>query len=250
MSAPLRCACGIDIHSHFVPRHFPAYLGRNLPSGWPTSTEAPAQRGLCHRHVLIDGKHYRTVSEQCWHVPQRLADMPAMGIAHQVMSPMPELLSYGMAAAEALPLLRYLNELMAEMAAESGGVLSGLAAVPMQDVARAITELRHAVEVLGLAGVELGSNVNGVPIGDPRFLPFFEACEALDVPVFVHALKPTGMDRLVGPAMGYPPGFNEMIRAAAGVTYWASDARARSELGYSPRDLETGLRQTLTTGAA
>jgi len=35
------------------------------------------------------------------------------------------------------------------------------------------------------------------------------------------------------------------VSAADGVTYWATDAKARASLGYSPRDLETGLRQTL-----
>jgi len=32
------------------------------------------------------------------------------------------------------------------------------------------------------------------------------------------------------------------------VTYWASDAKARSELGYSPRDLATGLRELAADG--
>jgi hypothetical protein len=36
----------------------------------------------------------------------------------------------------------------------------------------------------------------------------------------------------------------ELIRASAGVTYWATDAKARRELGYAPRDLESGLRGT------
>jgi nucleoside-diphosphate-sugar epimerase len=46
-------------------------------------------------------------------------------------------------------------------------------------------------------------------------------------------------------AMRLPPNLGELIRSADGVTYWASDAKARSELGYAPRDLDTGLRQTL-----
>ena len=50
---------------------------------------------------------------------------------------------------------------------------------------------------------------------------------------------------LVGKMMGFPPNFRELISASDGVTYWAKDDKARSELGYSPRDLETGLRQTL-----
>ena len=45
--------------------------------------------------------------------------------------------------------------------------------------------------------------------------------------------------------MGLPPNLREMIRASDGVTYWATDDKARKELGYSPRDLDTGLRQTL-----
>lgn len=51
---------------------------------------------------------------------------------------------------------------------------------------------------------------------------------------------------LVGRLMGYPPNLREMISAAAGVTYWATDAKARRELGYAPRELEQGLRQTLS----
>ena len=210
MAAPLRCACvGIDMHAHVVPERFPAYLGSKAPALWPSTVHAPDTGGLCHRHVMIAGKNYRTVSEKCWSVPRRLADLPGMGLAQQAISPMPELLSYWMDAPDAQQLLRYLNEQIAAMVSESGGVLIGLGAVPLQDIDAAIAELRYAVETLGFAGIEIGSNINGAPIGDARFDPFFEACEALDAAVFVHAIKPTGMDRLVGPppleqVLGYP----------------------------------------------
>jgi nucleoside-diphosphate-sugar epimerase len=50
---------------------------------------------------------------------------------------------------------------------------------------------------------------------------------------------------LVGRMMGVGPNLRESIRAADGATYWATDEKARRELGYAPRDLETGIRGTL-----
>jgi dihydroflavonol-4-reductase len=50
---------------------------------------------------------------------------------------------------------------------------------------------------------------------------------------------------LVGKMMGFPPNLRELIRSSDGVTYWATDAKARRELGYAPRDFDTGLRETL-----
>jgi nucleoside-diphosphate-sugar epimerase len=51
--------------------------------------------------------------------------------------------------------------------------------------------------------------------------------------------------RVVGPALGFPPNLRELVKVSNGVTYWARDDKARRELGFAPRDLDTGLRQTL-----
>ncbi len=50
---------------------------------------------------------------------------------------------------------------------------------------------------------------------------------------------------VIGPMMGFPPNLRELIASSDGVTYWATDAKARRELGFAPRDLDTGLRDTL-----
>jgi nucleoside-diphosphate-sugar epimerase len=50
---------------------------------------------------------------------------------------------------------------------------------------------------------------------------------------------------IVGPMMGFPPNFGEAIKSADGVTFWAKHDKAMNELGYSPRDFETGLKETL-----
>ena len=205
MASLTGCACGIDTHAHVVPENFPAYIGNKVPTDWPSMAAAQP----CHRNVMISGKVYRTVADKCWDTAKRLQDLPGMGLALQVVSPMPELLSYWMEPADAQQLLRFLNDQIATMVAESGGGLAGLGAVPLQDMSLAIRELEYVVKVLGFAGVEVGSNINGAPIGAPQFDPFFEACEALGAAVFVHAIRPAGMDRLVGPAplqqvIGYP----------------------------------------------
>lgn len=40
------------------------------------------------------------------------------------------------------------------------------------------------------------------------------------------------------------PSMREVVSSADGVTFWATDAKARAELGTKPRDLETGMRDT------
>ncbi len=56
-------------------------------------------------------------------------------------------------------------------------------------------------------------------------------------------LAPAGP--LVGKLMNQPPNLREMISSADGVTFWASHEKATRELGYAPRGMEEGLRQTL-----
>jgi nucleoside-diphosphate-sugar epimerase len=58
----------------------------------------------------------------------------------------------------------------------------------------------------------------------------------------VRALAPAG--RVLGPLLGFPPNLRELVSSSDKVTFWASDERARRELGYSPRGLEEGIRQT------
>jgi aminocarboxymuconate-semialdehyde decarboxylase len=149
---------------------------------------------------MIDNGVFRTLSDQCWSAGRRVQDMDEMRVGLQVLSPMPELLSYWLAPQDAGQLLRFVNEHTAALVQESRGRLLGFAGVPMQSLSAAIDELRYCVERLGFCGVEIGTNVNGVPIGDLRFDAFFEACVAMNAAVFVHPLRPTAMDRLVGPA--------------------------------------------------
>ena len=185
----------IDVHTHVVPENFPPYVGTGGDVPWPSMAEAHA----CHRHVMISGKVYRTVSDGCWSVPRRIEDMNRTRVARQALSPMPELLSYWLPLEDAKVLIRYLNDQIAAMVARAPERFVGLGAVPLQDVDAAILELEYLLRDLRFAGVEIASHVNDTSIGDPRFEPFFAAAEKMGAAIFVHALRPAGQDRIVGP---------------------------------------------------
>ena len=57
---------------------------------------------------------------------------------------------------------------------------------------------------------------------------------------------PTGLLRLLAPfgRLIRQPNLAETISAGAGVTYWASSAKAAAQLGFAPRAVEDGLRDT------
>ena len=59
----------------------------------------------------------------------------------------------------------------------------------------------------------------------------------------MRALAPAGP--VVGKLLGQPPNMRELISSSDGVTFWASSEKAESTLGYTPRPLERGLRETL-----
>lgn len=199
------CGCGgIDVHCHVIPARFPLPAGGTV-RGWPSMVAS----GDCHATVVIDEKPYRQVSDACWVAERRLEEMDRSGIELQALSPMPELFGYWIEINAARDLVRHVNDAIAALVVEGKGRFVGLGGLPMQDIDLAIAELHRVVGELGFRGIEIGSNINGTAIGDPRFHPLFAEAEKLGAAVFVHAVRPAGMDRLVGPAplqqiLGYP----------------------------------------------
>lgn len=54
---------------------------------------------------------------------------------------------------------------------------------------------------------------------------------------------PPAIARLAGRLV---PSMKEVVSSADGVTFWATDSKARAELGTSPRNLVTGMRDTFS----
>jgi aminocarboxymuconate-semialdehyde decarboxylase len=183
----------IDSHAHLVPQHFP-----DLPPGVPAH-EWPVMEPLADgaARMLIDGKPFRVFEAAYWDVPGRIAYMDQEGIDFQILSPLPELLGYWFDARTAAAVAAHVHETIAAAIATAPERLAGLGMLPLQDVALSV-EMVPSLAALGLRGVLVASNINGVSIADARFDPVFAALQDLNLAVFVHGYRPAGVERLIG----------------------------------------------------
>jgi predicted TIM-barrel fold metal-dependent hydrolase len=91
----------------------------------------------------------------------------------------------------AAELARAVNEATAALVKEAPQRFAGLAVLPLPDVDAALEELTHALDVLGLDGVALLSNVDGIYPGDERLEPVWTELDHRGVYVFLHPAAPT-----------------------------------------------------------
>jgi aminocarboxymuconate-semialdehyde decarboxylase len=152
--------------------------------------------------LMIGEKSFRALDDRSWSVQRRLDDMDRDGVSIQVLSPMPELLSYWMDASHAEPVCDTSNDQIARMISAAPRRFRGLGSVPLQDPQRAASMLSGMRTRFGLSGVEIGSNINGIMIGDRRFDPFYAAAEEAQMSIFVHALHPVAA-RPIAPSPAY-----------------------------------------------
>ena len=121
---------------------------------------------------------------------QRLAASAASGVDAEVVSPFPPLLNYALPAGFGRDLARWVSEYIASLCSALPGRFYGLGTVPLQDPDLAAGEL-SSVAGLGLAGVEIASNVAGVSLADPRFLGHHRRCGG-EVSVAAAGVQPRG----------------------------------------------------------
>ncbi len=67
-----------------------------------------------------------------------------------------------------------------------------IASLPLNHPDESVRELQRAVNDLGALGVQLFSNVNGLPLDDERFLSLFETADRLRCPILLHPARGAG----------------------------------------------------------
>lgn len=129
---------------------------------------------------------FRRIDANCWDPAARLEDMARAGVDAQVLSTVPVMFSYWANPDDTMSVSRWLNDHLAGVVGERPTKFAGLGTVPLNDVALACRELERCVTQLGMAGVQIGSNVNGTNLGDASLREFFLCAQSLDACVLVH----------------------------------------------------------------
>jgi aminocarboxymuconate-semialdehyde decarboxylase len=181
----------IDIHCHLsIPAADALMRGRESPVAISiNSFSSPASDEVNRRQFAQIGRKLSSIDD-------RIADMDALGVDIQAISPSPGQYYYWAEPGLGLEAARLVNDGMAEAVARHPDRLVGMGTVPLQSPELAVQELKRLTGELGLRGVEISSNVDGRELADPEFRPFFAAAEALGVLVFMHPLGFTHGQRL------------------------------------------------------
>lgn len=183
----------VDVHTHFFPRGLPDLGDVTGDSRWPS-----IQLGSDGQARIMRGREvFRPVARTCWDPATRLEAMDAAGVAIQVLSPVPVMLTTWADPTHATEFARAQNELFAEAANTAPTRFLWLGTVPLQDTDAAITEMERA-RTLGMSGIEIGTEVDGRELDDPSLRPFFVAAADLNVALFIHPTDNTGAIRRKG----------------------------------------------------
>ncbi len=177
----------IDIHTHIMPATMPNWIKK-----FGYGDFIHLEHRNCKACMMKGDKVFREVEENCFDENVRIKDMDRTGVDVQVLSTIPVLFNYWSKANDGYETSRFFNDHIADVVSKNPARFIGLGTLPMQDVDVAVREMERCIKELHFPGVQIGSNINNINLGDKKFRPFFQRAEELNCSLFVHPWEMIG----------------------------------------------------------
>lgn len=172
----------IDIHAHIVDATYMKRL-RDALGLQPQHTD---DGKTLYRH---QGYTIAWERPDMYDIDHRLREMDRKGIDIRVLSlSTPNV--YCWPEAEQIGVTRDINDALAALCRAHPDRFVGLGSLPLANVDASLEELDRCVGELGMKGVMIGSNIDGVALNDARFEPLWARLNELKLPVYEHPMFP------------------------------------------------------------
>ena len=182
-------AGAIDIHHHFVPEQL---IEEGRRHGKALGVEVAEEKDGSI-HFAFGGRRYG-LQQGLTDVEPRLALMDKSRIAMAALDPSTNILGYDLRGEKAESWSQLYNQCVSEFLEKHPDRFTAMAAVPIQEPARAARILERAVTQLGFRGAYIATNVNHRYYESDEFDPFWAMAQDLDVLVFMHPENPAGTE--------------------------------------------------------
>lgn len=181
----------IDIHTHILPKDIPNFKEQ---FGYGGFIHLDHHKSCCAR-MMKDDHFFREVESNCWDAEARMKECNEQHVDVQVLSTVPVMFSYWAKPKDCLEVSMFLNDHIAEIVSLFPKRFVGLGTLPMQAPDLAIQELKRCKQI-GLKGIQIGTHVNDWNLSAPEIVRVFEACQDLDMAVFIHPWDMMGADSI------------------------------------------------------
>lgn len=171
----------IDMHTHIMPDHLPRWADKFGYDGFIHLDHH--KQGWAR--MMQGERFFREINENCWDAAVRIKEYQEHDTTVQVVCTIPVLFAYFAKPKDGLEVAKYLNDHIANLVNKYPKNYIGLGTIPMQDPELAVQEL-HRIKEIGLVGIQIGSNIDNKNLNEEEFYPIWEACEELDLAIFVH----------------------------------------------------------------
>lgn len=183
----------IDIHAHIVPEDFISDLAAAVPSAAPVIVKRESEWWFEYPGGRVSGP----IPEGMFNVGARVADMDRAGVSIQAVSVPPPHFNYRLEDEAAAIAATLHNDSMIRVARQHSDRFGVLGHLPMQSEGHSLAELERLVSIDEIVGLELGTNVAGTNLGDPRYEAVWHAIDKAGLSVVLHpGADVAGVDRM------------------------------------------------------